>query len=309
MLARVPSAERYAALSAVGVSVVLTTVKFVAFAVTGSAAVFSDALESIVNVAASCFALYAVALAHEPADDSHPYGHGKIEFLSAVFEGGLIFAAGIAVVWHAAAMWWAGGELVRPGWGLLLIALASGVNLVAGGALLRIGRRRGSLALEADGKHLLTDVVTSVGVLVSLGLVWWTGQRWIDLATAGVIGMYLLVMAWRLMRRGAAGLMDEQDAADDEMIRAILDRHVGGRGGLTVCSYHKLRHRHHGRMHWVDFHLCVPGELSVHEGHAIAGAIEGEIERALGEADATAHVEPCESPQQCATCAVSRAGR
>lgn len=300
MLRRIPPVERAAAVSAVGVSALLTTVKFLAYALTGSAAVFSDALESVVNVAASGFALYAVALAHEPADDRHPYGHGKIEFLAAIFEGGLILAAALAVLWTALATAWAGTPLVRPGWGLLLIGATSLVNLVVGGLLVRVGRRCGSLALEADGWHLLTDVVTSVAVIASLSLVWWTGQRWIDWAVAMLIGLYLLSTAWRLIRRGAAGVMDEQDDADDALIRSILDRHLAGPGRPGVCSYHKLRHRHQGRLHWVDFHLCVPARLSVHDGHELAGAVEGEIERALGHADATAHIEPCPGCQRCA---------
>lgn len=299
MLRRIPPVERAAALTAVGVSVLLTTVKFLAYGLTGSAAVFSDALESVVNVAASTFALYAIALAHEPADEGHPYGHGKIEFLAALFEGTLILAAGLTVLWHAAAIAWAGTQLVRPGWGLTLVALASLVNLVVGTLLLRVGRRSGSLALEADGWHLLTDVFTSLAVLVSLALVWWTGLRWIDWLAALLMGGYLLATAAHLMRRGAAGLMDEQDRADDALIRSILDGHLARPAGPGICSYHKLRHRHHGRMHWVDFHLCVPRNLTVHEGHELAGAVEGEIERTLGHADATAHVEPCPGCQRC----------
>lgn len=302
-LSRIPRAERWAALGAVGISVLLTGVKFSAYALTGSAAVFSDALESIVNVAASSFALYALALAHEPPDETHPYGHGKVEFLSATFEGGMIFAAGVAVIWHAVTEWFAGPGVARLGWGLALVSLASVVNLVAGWVLLRLGKRVGSLALEADGRHLLSDVVTSIGVLGGLVVVWWTGAYWVDVAVAGAIGVYLCWTAWGLIRRSTAGLMDEQDLADNKMIRGILDAHVAGASEPRVCSYEKLRHRHHGRMHWVDFHLSVPAGMTVHEAHAVAGAIEGEIEKALGLADATAHVEPCEGGG-CGVCGV-----
>jgi cation diffusion facilitator family transporter len=301
-LAAVPTIERRAILVSVGVSVLVTGIKFVAYGLTGSAAVFSDALESIVNVAASVFALYSLVLAHRPADEGHPYGHGKIEFLSATFEGGMIFAAGVAVVWHAVTAYIAGPEVNRLGWGLGLVSLASGVNLFAGWILIRVGRRQNSLTLEADGKHLLSDVVTSAGVLASLMLVWLTGRVWIDVAVATVIGVYLCWTAWGLIRRSAAGLMDEQDEADDRLIRSILDAHVSGGVEPRVCGYEKLRHRHHGRMHWVDFHLRVPAMITVSKGHDIAGVIESEIERALGEADATAHIEPCDGGT-CGWCA------
>lgn len=302
-LSRVPRVERRAALAAVGISVVLAGVKFLAYGMTGSASVFSDALESIVNVAASSFALYALSVAHQPADEDHPYGHGKVEFLSATFEGGMIFAAGVAVMWHAVSQWLVGPSVARLGWGLALVSLASVVNLAAGWMLIRVGRRQGSMALEADGKHLISDVVTSVGVLGSLVVVWWTGRAWIDVAVAGAIGVYLCWTAWGLIRRSTAGLMDEQDRADNKLIRAILDEHVAGRVAPRVCGYEKLRHRHHGRIHWVDFHLAVPAGMTVHEGHEVAGAIEGEIEKSLGEADATAHIEPCRG-DGCGVCGV-----
>lgn len=284
----------------VGVSLVLTTIKFYAFYLTGSAAVFSDALESIVNVVASMFALYAIALAHEPADDSHPYGHGKVEFLSAAFEGGMIFFAGAVVVWRAVTDIFVGAHVAAPEKGAALLAVTAVVNGIVGTILVRIGRQRSSLTLVADGRHLISDVVTTAAVLVSLVLVYFTRQTWIDPVCALLAAAYLIFTASRLLRVSTAGLMDEQDTEDDRLLRSILDAHVAGTSEPKICSYHKLRHRHAGRMHWIDFHACVPMAMNVHDAHKVASAVEHEIEKALGEADATAHMEPCAGCPACA---------
>jgi cation diffusion facilitator family transporter len=178
--------------------------------------------------------------------------------------------------------------------GIALTAGAMLVNAIAGLAILRTGRRHGSIALEADGKHLLGDAVTTAGVLVALGLVKWTGRAWVDPVAAVLLAAYISLMGYGLLRRATAGLMDEQDAEDDRLIRSILDAHAAPNGPAPrVCSYHKLRHRHSGRFHWVDFHVMVPADWTIERGHEVASALEFEIERALGEGNATAHVEPC----------------
>jgi cation diffusion facilitator family transporter len=191
-------------------------------------------------------------------------------------------------------------------WGLLLIFLAGAVNGVAGLALLIIGRRRDSATLRADGKHLLSDAITSLGELLALVIMWflphWT---WVDPIAALVVAAYIAYMGVHLLGESAAGLMDRQDAADDRLLRGILDAHVNGREP-RICSYHKLRHRHSGRYHWVDFHIMVPATWDIRRGHEVASAIEYEIEQALGEGNATAHVEPC-ADSACATCDIARA--
>lgn len=286
------------------VSVILTTAKFWAFYLTKSSAVFSDALESIVNVFASGFAVYAIALAHEPADQKHPYGHGKVEFFSAAIEGGMVFAAAMMIIVHAVTDLVEGASVHVSIPGIVLLAGTAVVNGVVGLLLIRTGKRKNSLTLEADGKHVLSDVVTTAGVLVALGLVRATGQRWLDAACAIVVALYLVRVAYGLLRTSTAGLMDEQDLGDDAALRALLDRHVTGEKPPKICSYHKLRHRHAGRMHWVDFHVQVPPEMTVKDSHQIACELEYEIESGLGEADATAHVEPCAG---CEACGVERA--
>lgn len=297
--------ERNVAALSVGVGVALLLVKFYAYLLTGSAAIFSDALESIVNVLASAIALYSVILAHRPPDPAHPYGHGKVEFLSAAFEGGMIVLAALVITARALEHLFRGAAVQKLDLGIVLILAAMGVNGAVGMLLVRSGRRHGSIALEADGKHLLGDAVTTAGVLIALLLVRLTGVNWIDPVGALVVAAYITLLGWGLLRRAMAGLMDEQDVEDDRLIRSILDAHAGAAGAEPrICSYHKLRHRHSGRYHWVDFHIAVPRRWNIQQGHDVASKLEYEIEQALGEGDATSHVEPC-LEEDCRSCASS----
>jgi len=300
------AAEKRALILSLVTGIVLLIIKFTAFAMTGSTAIFSDAVEGIVNVLASGFALYAISLAARPADAEHPYGHGKIEFMSAGFEGGMILIAALVMAARAGEELVRGPSVKNVGSGLLLIALAMVVNGVVGFYLLHLGRKRGSMTLEADGHHLMSDAVTSAGVLVALGLVRLTGAKWIDPIAALIVTFYIGFVAAGLLRKAAAGLMDQQDLDDKKRLTDLLDSHVGAGGKPPrICSYHKLRHRHSGRYHWVDFHIMVPAWWDISRGHAIASTIEHEIELMLGEGNATAHIEPCTTPE-CSTCAIER---
>jgi cation diffusion facilitator family transporter len=303
MLRRIPKPEARAAGISIGVGVALLAVKFVAYFVTGSAAIFSDALESIVNVTASAMALYALGVAHTPADSEHPYGHGKIEFMSAGIEGGMILVAAVVIAVKAVdTMLFHEVVVERLGFGLAMMGSAMVVNGGVGWHLVRVGRRTSSLSLEADGHHLLSDAVTSAVALVALLLVRFMGWRYADPVGAILIAAYIGWMGVRLISRSGAGLMDRQDVEDERLLREILDGHTGPAGREPrICSYHKLRHRHSGRYHWVDFHVMVPASLTVREGHEIASAIEYEIEQRLGEGNATAHIEPCGEPR-CTRC-------
>ena len=302
-LSRIPGVERRAALLSLGVSAVLLAVKFVAYFLTGSSAIFADALESVVNVLAALLSLYALAVAHLPADSDHPYGHGKIEFLSAGAEGSMIVLAGVVILVHG------GHALLHPDLvrsrldlGLVLLALALGVNALVGIYLLETGRRRTSAALAADGQHLLADAVVSGAVVAAVFVVRLTHQAWVDPAAALAVGLFVVWTGERVVRKSAAGLMDEQDEEDRRLLEGILEGHLGPTGKQPrICSYHKLRHRHSGRYHWVDFHLLLPARFELEMAHRIGSAIEHEIEQALGQGDATAHLEPCVSPH-CANC-------
>lgn len=295
--------ELRAATLSITVGILLLIVKFTAYALTGSTAIFSDALESVVNVMASGFALYAVRLAHQPADTEHPYGHGKIEFMSAGFEGGLVLIAAIVIVAKAAdALLFGRLELEQLGIGIWLMAGAMVANGATGLYLIRVGRSHGSLALEADGRHLLSDALTSVAAIAALVLIKLTGWVYADPIAALLIAAYISHMGIGLIRRSVAGLMDEQDLEDARLLKNLLEAHIGAAGREPrICSYHKLRHRHAGRYHWVDFHIMVPAAASVEQGHSIASAIEHEIEKVLGPGNATAHVEPC-ADTACSLC-------
>lgn len=303
ILPHVPRREARAAAMAVVIAVVLTVAKFVAYYLTGSAAIFSDALESIVNVAAAVFAVYSLSLAHTPADQEHPYGHGKIEFFSGGFEGGMIVLASLASIGKAV------DTIIHPGLHVenLVVAIvillgALIFNGAAGAVLIRIGRRAGSITLEADGKHLISDAFTSLFALIAVVLVRTTGAGWIDPVMAIVVAVYVCGIGIALVRHAAGGLMDRQDRSDALLLEGILDSHVGPQGKEPrICSYHKLRHRHSGRYHWVDFHIMVPRDWDVDRGHRAASSIEYEIEQALGVGNATAHIEPCPDPE-CRSC-------
>lgn len=288
------------------VGVALLVIKFVAYYLTGSAAIFSDALEGIVNVLASAFALYAVALAAVPADAEHPYGHGKIEFMSAGFEGGMILIASLVMAARVVQEVIEGPHVENVGFGLVLIGLAMIVNGGVGWYLFRTGRTRGAITLEADGKHLLADAVTSAGVLIALTLVRLTGNKWIDPIAALIVTLYIGYIAFGLLRKAIEGLMDKQDIEDEKRLTDLLDAHLGPAGSPPrICGYHKLRHRHSGRYHWVDFHITVPSHWDISRGHAVASSIEYEIEQLLGEGNATAHIEPC-TVKDCANCAIEK---
>jgi cation diffusion facilitator family transporter len=300
----VPRAEASAAIISLTVGCLLLLIKFSAYFVTGSNAIFADALEGVVNVTAAAFATYALSQAHRPADKDHPYGHGKIEFFSAGFEGGMILLAAAIAIGKASVSLFHTQELrpERLNLGLLLMSIALIANAVVGLYLVRTGKNHSSITLEADGWHLLSDAITSAVALIALLAVRFSGWVAIDPLAAIGVSFYIALMGIRLVRRSAAGLMDEQDAADDSMFRKILDAHIGPTGGEPrICSYHKLRHRHSGRYHWVDFHLVVPGWWDIERGHRVASNIEYEIEQALGEGNATAHVEPCKN-DECLHC-------
>jgi cation diffusion facilitator family transporter len=298
--------ERKATRIAVIVAVALLLTKLAAYRLTGSTAVFGDAMESLVNVVASLLAVWSVWMAHRPADRTHPYGHGKAEFVSAAIEGGLVLAAASAVAFKCVNDFGAPEQpLQNIDWGLLLLASTVLMNGVVGGWLLHLGKSGGSAALEADGIHLLSDAWTSGGAIISLILVRSTGMQWIDPVIALLMAVWLVWCGWRVVRRSLGNLMDEQDIGDLERVQQLLDQHCRDAGAAPrVCSFHKVRSRHSGREHWVDFHVQLPPGTDLRTAHEMATQLEDEIERTLG-GTATAHAEPCKD-SACANCARAR---
>ncbi|MET7244320.1 cation diffusion facilitator family transporter [Methylobacterium sp. EM32] len=283
-----------AALASAGVGLLVLALKFGAWWITGSLALYSDALESIINVVAAMTAFVALRVAARPADQDHPYGHHKAEYFSAVIEGALIIVAAVVILRDAYDALQAPKMLDAPLAGVAVNGLATVINLVWGVMLVRRGRDWRSPALVADGKHVLADVVTSGGVLIGLGLATATGWAILDPVIAVVVALNILWSGGAMVRDSVSGLMDQ--AAPAEMvgqIRRLISEH--GEGALEA---HDVRTRHAGQVTFIDFHLVVPGEMTVAESHAICDRLEAAIEGAVAGAVVTIHVEPAEEAKQ-----------
>jgi cation diffusion facilitator family transporter len=284
-----PGGARLVAARALMWGAVLMAMKFAIFALTNSAAVLSDALESIVNLVAAAVALASTWYAARPPDRDHPYGHGNVEFIAVAVEGLMVALAGALIAFEAVRRLVSGAEPRHLDVGVLLLAGVAVLLAILAGYVWRSGVRLESPTLVADGKHLLTDVVTTLGVVFGLLLVQLTGRPWLDPLLAIIVAVVIFFTGWRLICQSWRGLMDRIDDADDAAIRSILDDAVS-RG--DILGYHKVRHRHQGSFHWVDMHIHVPGELTVRAAHDVASALEYRIETHLGRANATAHIEP-----------------
>ncbi len=262
--------------------------KAAAWWLTGSAALYSDALESVVNVVASVVAFVALRLAARPADANHPYGHDKVEFFAAVIEGVLIIVAAGSILEHAWETWNRSGPLQQPWLGLGLNAFSTVINAGWAGVLRRAGKRHRSPALAADGRHLWTDVVTSVGITAGLVLVVETGLQWLDPALAVGVAMNVLWSGVRVVTDSVGGLMDAAPAGVIvERIRLLVGQHADG-----AIEAHDLRTRHAGRLTYLEFHLVVPGDMRVAEAHAICDRIEAALKAEVEGLVITIHVEP-----------------
>ncbi len=277
---------------------VLLGVKFLAWHWTGSTAVLSDALESIVNVVAAVFALGAIAFAGRPADANHPYGHGKMEFFTAVFEGGLVAFAAVMILYEAVRALVRGPEVHSLDLGLWMILGAGGANAALGTWLVREGRRTHSPALMADGQHVLSDFWTSAGVAVGLVLVWATGAQWLDPVVALVVGALLCWAGVRLVRRAAGGLLDEEDPELLEELASLFARsEVEG-----VIEVHEARAIRSGPYTHVDAHVVVPEFWTVDRAHDAAERLERSVLGSWGrEGEIVFHVDPCRRAY-CARC-------
>jgi cation diffusion facilitator family transporter len=278
--------------------VLIMGLKFYTYWITQSSAILSDALESIINVVASAFALGSVLIAARPPDPSHPYGHGKIEYFSAGFEGALIVLAAAGILHKGWDQLVSPRDLAHLGSGLLLLVLTSVLNMGLALALIRVGKNTRSLVLIADGKHVLTDVYSSVGVLGGLFLVRHTGLYWMDGAIACLMAISILVTGSKLIRQSFAGLMDASDPELLEEISSLISRHRRP----SWIDIHKLRAWRSGTLSYVDFHLILPRDLSLEQAHREVMDLRNLLCRELpGVADALIHAEPCIDPE-CPIC-------
>ncbi len=286
------NAVRRVALLSIATSIGTIVLKFGAYLLTGSVSLWSDALESLVNLAASLVAMGALTLAAQPADDRHAYGHDKAEYFSSGVEGALIMVAAVAIVASAVQRLIEPAPLERLGPGILVAIVAGAMNLVTSRIMTKVARQHDSITIEADAKHLMTDVWTSVGILAGLALVMVMPQ-WaiLDPLMAIAVGIHIVVVGVDLLRRSADGLMDaalppQEVRRAEALIRAELP---------PASSFHALRTRKAGARRFIEFHLLVPGTTNVAESHQLCDRIEAALTAHLPKSHVTIHVEPQET--------------
>lgn len=285
------SLTRFAWLS-VAAAVATIALKTGAWWVTGSVGLLSDAIESLVNLAAALMALWMLTLAERPPDEEHAFGYSKAEYFSSGLEGGMIFIAAAAIVVTAAPRLLEPEPLEAVGLGLAISVVASVINFGVAWALFRAAKRYRSITLEADAHHLMTDVWTSAGVVAGVILVAATGWHRLDPLIAILVALNILWTGFGLLRRSALGLLDKAVSQEDrQRIRDILARHEAG--GI---EFHALRTRQAAGRSFVSLHVLVPGDWTVQRGHDLADAIEREIREALPRTSVTTHLEPLEDP-------------
>jgi cation diffusion facilitator family transporter len=286
-----PSLKRFAWLS-IGAAISAIVLKGAAWWLTGSRGLLSDAIESFVNLAGAMMALAMLTVAEQPADDRHAYGHGKAEYFSCGFEGLLILIAAIAIGVSATERLLHPVPLSDVGLGLWISVAASILNLAAARVLLAAGREHRSLTLEADAQHLMTDVWTSVGVIVGVGAAALTGWLWLDPSIALLVAVNIVWTGWKLLYRSTSGLMDGALPPEDHaQVIEILARYRA-----EGIDYHALRTRESGARRFVELHLLVPGAWTVRRGHDLAERVESDIRAALPRTTVITHVEPLEDP-------------
>lgn len=284
--------ERFAWLS-VGAAFATIALKTLAWWLTGSVGLLSDALESIVNLAAALLAVTMLRVAASPPDENHPYGFSKAEYFAAGIEGALIVLAAAGILASAIPRLLEPEPLESPGLGLALSVAASGINLAVGVLLIRIGRRHHSIALEADGHHLITDVWTSAGVIIGVGLVFLTGWLRLDPLVALGVAAHIVWTGLRLMRRSWRGLLDAAIPTEDTGEVTKLFAEYSKRYGV---SFHALRTRQAGKRRFISFHFLVPDAWSVAQAHRLSEEIEERIRSLVPNASIFTHIEPISDP-------------
>ena len=288
-----PDLRKYAWL-AIGTAVLTVLLKGSAWAITDSVGLLSDAAESMVNLVAAIVALVSLTIAARPADHNHHFGHTKAEYFSAALEGIMVFVAAASIIYLGIERLLNPRPLESLGIGLAISMTAAVLNGIVGRILIKVGTRHRSITLRADGKHLMTDVYTSIGVVVGLGLAWVTGLNWLDPVVAILVGVNILVTGYRLMSESTAGLMDATLSAEDNArIQAILDAHTE-KGRI---EFHAVRTRESGARQFMEMHMLVPGDWTVLRGH---DAMEDLIEKIVEEFPAmrvTGHLEPVSDPR------------
>lgn len=284
-----------------GLSIILLALKFTAYFLTYSTAILSDAVESIVNVIASGFAFYSIYLAGQPRDLNHPYGHGKIEFLSSGFEGAMILSAGLVIVWQAILSFFEPKELTNLDWGFALIGITAVANAFVGWMLIRSGTQTDSAALTADGKHLLTDTFSSIVVMAGVALVSYTGKHWIDSVLSVILSIVIIYNGFQITRQSVARLMDEADVPTLHRVVTLLNVHKD-RNWIDV---HNLRVQKYGADLHIDCHLTLPYYWTLTQVHEEVHHFEDTLKDGFrAEVEIFVHTDPCEK-ECCHYCRVA----
>lgn len=279
----------------------LTAIKFTAWLLTNSNAILTDALESIINVVAGAFALFSTWYAAQPPDKEHPYGHGKIEYLSAGFEGALIFLAGLSISGKAIYGFIHPAPVEKIDLGAVLTAVAGVGNLVMGRILIRRGKKLHSPLMIADGKHLLSDTISSAGLVVGLVIMLLTGWAWMDNVLALIFGAVIIRMGWKLFRESLASLLDE---ADEEKLKALIELLNKNRRKQWI-DMHNLRVQKFGSHLHIDAHITLPWYYSLEKAHDEVDAVGNMVSEGMGqEVEFFIHADPC-IPASCSVCSIS----
>lgn len=282
---------RYAWLS-IAAAIVTITLKASAYLLTGSVGLLSDALESTVNLASAIVALIVLGVITRPANDEFTFGYSKAEYFSSGFEGGMILLAAAAIIFTAVRRLFNPVPLEQLGIGLVISVVASLINLAVSMILLRAGRRYNSITLEADGKHLMTDVWTTAGVLVGIAAVWITGWLWLDPIIAILVALNIIFTGYRLLVRSGRGLLDVAIPQEElTSVKSILDSYKE-----QGVSYHAFRSRQAAARKFMVVHLLVPGNWSVRKSHSLAEQFERKVGETIANANIVTHIEPIEDP-------------
>ena len=264
-----------------------------AYFLTGSVGLLSDALESVINLAAAIIALMILKLAARPPDEEHAFGHDKAEYFASGIEGTLILFAAIGIIWAAVSRLFSPQPIEQVGIGLVIIGIATAINLVVGQILIRNGKKHRSITLEADGHHLMTDVWTSIGVIIGVWLVYLTGWLILDPLIAIFVAANIIRVGFKLMRRSTLGLMDTAISVEKQKdVKSVLDRYAEERG----IEYHALRTRRAATRSFISVHILVPGAWTVHEGHGLLEEIEADIRQDIKGAIVFTHLESLDDP-------------
>jgi len=274
------------------VSTVSLSVKIGAFIVTGSTAALSDAAESVVHFFAVMFVVYGYYLSIKPPDEDHHYGHERVEFLSVGAEGAIIIVAGLTIIYHAVMSAVTGIEIINMDAGIVMLIIAALINLALGSYVVRVGRKHNNMIAISNGKHTLTDVWTSGGVVTALVLIHFTGWLFIDVVVSFMMAGYIMFEGYKLLRFSVRGLMDTRDLNVDAALKEVLDNDLPE----SVKDWHHLRHRSSGNTTWVELHLVFDDEIDLKKAHDDATLLERKMIDALKtDAIITIHLEPDEA--------------